>query len=73
MKDQRNGKFSLSLYSERNFLFVTLNPSTPKRDQDIIFPYNTNTISSRQVMRKEEILNMGISRESNTKFSKPSS
>lgn len=37
MKDQRNGKFSLSLYSERIFLFVTLNPSTPKRDQEIIF------------------------------------
>ena len=33
------------------------NPFTPMSDQDRISPHNVNTISTRQVMRIEKILN----------------
>ena len=36
-----------------------LNPLTPMSDQDRISPYNINTISSRQVMRKKEKYQLG--------------
>ena len=36
------------------------NPFTPKSDQDRISPYNTDTISSRQVMRIEKNINYEI-------------
>ena len=39
-------------------------------DQDRIFPYTTNTISSKQVMRIKENINQGIIGWFNTKFSK---
>ena len=39
-------------------------------DQDIIFPYTTNTISSKQVMRIKENINQEIIGWFNTKFSK---
>ena len=39
-------------------------------DQEIIFPYYINTISSRQVMRIEKNINEGIVTWSNSKFSK---
>ena len=38
--------------------------------QDKISPYNTNTISSRQVMRIKKNINYGIISWSNTKSSK---
>ena len=34
-----------------------VNPLTPMSDQDRIFPYKINTISSRQVMRLKENMN----------------
>ena len=33
------------------------NPLTPMSDQDRIFPYNINTVSSRQVMRMKKNIN----------------
>ena len=39
-------------------------------DQDRISPYNSYTISRRQVMRIKENVNKGIIGWSNTKFSK---
>ena len=35
----------------------SLNPLTPMSDQDRISPYNIDTISSRQVMRKKKNIN----------------
>ena len=46
-----------------------INPLTPISDQGWISPYNINTISSRQVMRMEKNINLGIISWSNTKFS----
>ena len=37
-----------------------VNPFTPTSDQDRISPYNTDTISSRQVMRIEKNINYEI-------------
>ena len=34
-----------------------VNPLTPVSDQDRISPYNINTVSSRQVMRKQKNIN----------------
>ena len=45
-----------------------INPLTPRSDQDRISPYNTNTISTRQVMRVKETINLEIISWSNTKF-----
>ena len=39
-------------------------------DQDRIFPYNIDTISSRQVMRIKKKISQEITSWSNTKFSK---
>ena len=33
------------------------NPLTPMSDEDKIFPYNINTVSSRQVMRMKKNIN----------------
>ena len=45
-----------------------INPLTPRSDQDRISPYNTNTISTRQVMRVKETINLEIISWSNTRF-----
>ena len=45
-----------------------ISPLTPRSDQDRISPYNTNTISTRQVMRVKETINLEIISWSNTKF-----
>ena len=50
-------------------MIIQLDPLTPMSDQDRISPYNINTISSRQMMRKKE-KNKGTISRSNTKFSK---
>ena len=50
-------------------MIIQLDPLTPMSDQDRISPYNINTISSRQMMRKKE-KNRGTISRSNTKFSK---
>ena len=50
---------SFSRSSERtnqNLCIILLNPLTSMSDQDRISPYNINTISSRQVMRKKNQL-----------------
>ena len=39
---------------------MSLNPLTPMGDQDRISPYNTNTISTRYVMRIKKNINLGI-------------
>ena len=39
---------------------ITINPIAPMNDQDRISPYNINTISGRQVMRKKENINRGM-------------
>ena len=36
------------------------NPLIPVSDQDIISPYNINTISNRQMMRIKKIINYRI-------------
>ena len=46
-----------------------VNHLTCMSEQDRISPYNTNTISSRQMMRIEKNINEGIINWSNTKFS----
>ena len=48
---------------------TVLNPLTPMRDQDMIFPYHVNTISSQQVIRMKKNINKRIISWSNTKFS----
>ena len=45
-----------------------INPLSPRSDQDRISPYNTNTISTRQVMRVKETINLEIISWSNTRF-----
>ena len=47
----------------------TINPFTPTSDRERISPYNINTISSKQEMRKEKNINYGMISWSNTKFS----
>ena len=37
-----------------------VNPFTPTSDQDRMSPYNRDTISSRQVMRREKNINHGF-------------
>ena len=59
----------LLFFKSSHCFFFSLNPFTPTSDQDRISPYNINTISSRQVMRIEKIINHGIISWSNTKFS----
>ena len=39
---------------------MLINPLTPMRDQDIISPYNINTISSTEVMRIKKISIRGL-------------
>ena len=50
-------------------LLLGFSPLTPMSDQDRISPYNINTVSSRQVMRIEKNINLGMINWSNTKFS----
>ena len=45
-----------------------INLLTPMSDQDRISPYNIYTISTRQVMRVKETINLEIISWSNTKF-----
>ena len=56
--------------AETNLPAWSFNPLTPMSDQDRISPYNINTISGRQVMRKKKNINQRIISWSNTKFSK---
>ena len=44
-------------------------PLTPMSDQDQIFPYNINTLSTKWVTRIKKNINSGIISWSNTKFS----
>ena len=37
-----------------------INPLTPVSDQDRISPYNINTISTREVMRIQKNINLGL-------------
>ena len=46
-----------------------MNPLTPMSDEDRISPNSINTISSRQVVRKNKYINLGIISRSNAKFS----
>ena len=39
---------------------ITINPIAPMSDQDRISPYNINTISGGQVMRKRKISIRGL-------------
>ena len=39
---------------------LTVNPLTPMSDQDRISPYNINTMSTRQVMRIQKNINLGM-------------
>ena len=39
---------------------ITVNPLTPMSDQDRISPYNINTVSTKQVMRINKNINLGI-------------
>ena len=49
-----------------NQLSLGFNPFTPTSDQDVVSPFNVNTISSRQVMRIKKNINKGIISWSNT-------
>ena len=46
-----------------------LNPLTPISDQDRISSYNIDTVSTKQVMRKKENIDLEILSWSHTKFS----
>ena len=46
-----------------------LNALAPLSDQDSISPYNDNTVSNRQAMRKQKHINDRKIRGSNTNFS----
>ena len=59
---------SLPLIPPRD-VWVLVNLLTLMSDQERISPYNINTTSRRYVMRIKEIINKGIDRWSNTKFS----
>ena len=59
---------SLPLIPPRD-VWVLVNLLTLVSDQERISPYNINTTSRRYVMRIKEIINKGIDRWSNTKFS----
>ena len=56
------------LSAKQNWQFIGFSPLTPRSDQDRISPYNTNTISTRQVMRVKETINLEIISWSNTRF-----
>ena len=56
------------LSAKQNWQFIGFSPLTPRSDQDRISPYNTNTISTRQVMRVKKTINLGIVSWSNNKF-----
>ena len=43
--------------SQLSFKGFNLNPLTPMSDQDIISPYNIDTISSKQVIRIKKNIN----------------
>ena len=45
-----------------------INSLTPMSDQDIIFHYNINTISIRQMVRIRKNINLGIISWFNSKF-----
>ena len=55
--------------SEKNKQLLQFDPLTPMSDQDRISPYSINTISTRQVMKIQKDINLGIVSWSNTKFS----
>ena len=40
-----------------NLQGTSINPFTPRSDQHVNSPYNSNTLSSRQVMRIKKIIN----------------
>ena len=46
-----------------------VNPLTPRSDQNVNYPYNFNTLLSRQVMRIKKIINQEILFGYNIKFS----
>ena len=48
---------------------ITINPLTLMSDQDRISPYNIKTISTREVMRIQKTMNLGLISWSSTKFS----
>ena len=39
---------------------LIVNPLTPMSDQDRISPYNINTMSTRQAMRIQKNINLGM-------------
>ena len=55
--------------SKKNKQLLQFDPLTPISDQDRISPYSINTISTRQVMKIQKDINLGIVSWSNTKFS----
>ena len=55
--------------SKKNKQLLQFDPLTPMSDQDRISPYSINTISTRQVMKIQKDINLGIVSWSNTKFS----
>ena len=46
--------------SEKNKQLLQFYPLTPMSDQDRISPYSINTISTRQVMKIQKDINLGI-------------
>ena len=50
-------RLEISRLAETNLPARSFNPLTPMSDQDRISPYNINTISGRQVMRKKKNIN----------------
>ena len=55
--------------SKKNKQLLQFDPLTPMSDQDRISPYSINTISTRQVMKIQKDINLGIVSWSHTKFS----
>ena len=55
--------------SKKNKQLLQFDPLTPMSDQDRISPYSINTISTRQVIKIQKDINLGIVSWSNTKFS----
>ena len=56
-----SSKVCFNMFHFLFFLKLSLfNPFTPMNDQDRISPYNINTISTREVMRIKENINLEV-------------